>query len=190
MLATQNPIESEGTYPLPEAQVDRFMFKVVIDYPSANEEAAVVTRSLGPPADVEKVLSPEKLIEAQKASAEIVDRALIEDWVVDLLASATRTAEGGRSPDARALHRIRREPPRPDQPDPRRARARPRARARLRAPADVEALGFAMPSSIAATAPTRRSPKGLPGLTCSMRYSTAIAPPQSRSPAGPLQAVA
>ena len=47
VLATQNPIESEGTYPLPEAQVDRFMFKVVVDYPSENEEVAVVDRSLG-----------------------------------------------------------------------------------------------------------------------------------------------
>src|SRR5215208_5444019 len=70
-LATQNPIESEGTYPLPEAQVDRFMFKVVIDYPSASEEAKVVDRSLEPPAEVEQVLSPERLVESQKATAEI-----------------------------------------------------------------------------------------------------------------------
>src|SRR5437660_8131989 len=89
VLATQNPIESEGTYPLPEAQVDRFMFKVVIDYPSAGEEAAVVTRSLGPPADVEKVLSPAQLAEAQKATAEVfVDRAVNEYAVA--LCTATR----------------------------------------------------------------------------------------------------
>ena len=49
VLATQNPIESEGTYPLPEAQVDRFMFKLVVDYPTDREEAAVVARSLGGP---------------------------------------------------------------------------------------------------------------------------------------------
>src|ERR1051326_7176622 len=49
VLATQNPIESEGTYPLPEAQVDRFLMKVVVDYPSISEEAAVVGRSLGDP---------------------------------------------------------------------------------------------------------------------------------------------
>src|SRR2546425_11183053 len=79
VLATQNPIESEGTYPLPEAQVGRFMFKVVIDYPSAAEEATVVTRSLGPPAEVEKVLSAEQLAEAQRATAEVfVDRAVNE----------------------------------------------------------------------------------------------------------------
>jgi MoxR-like ATPase len=89
VLATQNPIESEGTYPLPEAQVDRFMFKTVIDYPSAGEEAAVVTRSLGPPAEVEKVLSPEQLAEAQKATAEVfVDRAVNEYAVA--LCTATR----------------------------------------------------------------------------------------------------
>jgi MoxR-like ATPase len=69
-LATQNPIESEGTYPLPEAQIDRFMFKVRVDYPSSSEESLVVDRSLEPPAEVEKVLSPEQLIESQHAAAE------------------------------------------------------------------------------------------------------------------------
>src|SRR5215213_416268 len=53
VLATQNPIESEGTYPLPEAQVDRFLFKVVVDYPDPGEEAAIVGRSLRPPEDVQ-----------------------------------------------------------------------------------------------------------------------------------------
>ena len=52
MLATQNPIESEGTYPLPEAQVDRFLFKLIVDYPSVGEEAAVVGRAIGEPAEV------------------------------------------------------------------------------------------------------------------------------------------
>src|ERR687893_781061 len=47
VMATQNPIESEGTYPLPEAQVDRFLFKLVVDYPSTGEEAAVVGRAIG-----------------------------------------------------------------------------------------------------------------------------------------------
>src|ERR671932_1957776 len=57
VLATQNPIESEGTYPLPEAQVDRFLFKVVVDYPTFGEEAAVVGRSLAEPADVRELLA-------------------------------------------------------------------------------------------------------------------------------------
>ena len=52
VLATQNPIESEGTYPLPEAQIDRFLFKVLVDYPTLGEEASIVGRSLRPPEDV------------------------------------------------------------------------------------------------------------------------------------------
>ena len=47
VMATQNPIESEGTYPLPEAQVDRFLFKLLVDYPTVGEEAAVVGRAIG-----------------------------------------------------------------------------------------------------------------------------------------------
>jgi MoxR-like ATPase len=90
VLATQNPIESEGTYPLPEAQVDRFMFKVRVDYPSESEEVAVVNRSLEPPPDVETVLSPERLVECQRAAAEIfVDRA-VSEYAVSLC-NATRT---------------------------------------------------------------------------------------------------
>ena len=50
VMATQNPIESEGTYPLPEAQVDRFLFKLIVDYPSVGEEAAVVGRAISPAA--------------------------------------------------------------------------------------------------------------------------------------------
>src|ERR1700737_741428 len=61
VMATQNPIESEGTYPLPEAQVDRFLMKVLVDYPSAGEEAAVVGRSLGEPAVGRECLSLEDL---------------------------------------------------------------------------------------------------------------------------------
>ena len=57
VMATQNPIESEGTYPLPEAQVDRFLMKILVDYPSRGEEAAVVGRSLGDPAEVRERLS-------------------------------------------------------------------------------------------------------------------------------------
>src|ERR687884_432452 len=61
VLATQNPIESEGTYPLPEAQVDRFLMKVLVDYPSFGEEAAVVGRQLTAPAEVRERLSLEDL---------------------------------------------------------------------------------------------------------------------------------
>src|ERR1700760_1494325 len=57
VMATQNPIESEGTYPLPEAQVDRFLMKIIVDYPSVGEEAAVVGRSLVPPVVVRECLA-------------------------------------------------------------------------------------------------------------------------------------
>src|SRR6478735_712926 len=67
VLATQNPIESEGTYPLPEAQLDRFLMKLVVDYPSQGEEAAVVGRSLLAPVDVRERLSLDDLASAAAA---------------------------------------------------------------------------------------------------------------------------
>ncbi|HEX4692282.1 MAG TPA: MoxR family ATPase [Solirubrobacteraceae bacterium] len=79
VLATQNPIESEGTYPLPEAQVDRFMFKLVVDYPHPRDEVAVVERSLDGGARARQVLSPETLADHQQAaSAVYVDRRVME----------------------------------------------------------------------------------------------------------------
>ena len=66
VLATQNPIESEGTYPLPEAQVDRFMFKLVVDYPTHRDEVAVVERSLEAGSRAREVLSPEQLSAASE----------------------------------------------------------------------------------------------------------------------------
>jgi MoxR-like ATPase len=89
VLATQNPIESEGTYPLPEAQVDRFMLKVLVDYPAHDEELTVVARSLEDPPELEQVLSLGDLQELQRQANEIyVDPALIS-WTVDV-ATATR----------------------------------------------------------------------------------------------------
>jgi MoxR-like ATPase len=89
VLATQNPIESEGTYPLPEAQVDRFMLKVLVDYPSHDEELTVVARSLDSAPELERVLSIEDLTALQRRVGEIyVDPALIS-WSVDV-ATATR----------------------------------------------------------------------------------------------------
>src|SRR5947209_16639690 len=75
VMATQNPIESEGTYPLPEAQVDRFLMKILVDYPSVGEEAAVVGRSLGDPAVVRELLTLEELRRhARAAETVLVDR--------------------------------------------------------------------------------------------------------------------
>jgi len=89
VMATQNPIESEGTYPLPEAQVDRFMLKVLVGYPSRDEELTVVQRSLVDPVDVRQVLEIESLRALQRAVLDIyVDPSLIAYAVS--LAEATR----------------------------------------------------------------------------------------------------
>ncbi|HZT92280.1 MAG TPA: MoxR family ATPase [Gaiellaceae bacterium] len=95
VLATQNPIESEGTYPLPEAQIDRFMLKVLVDYPAHDEELTVVARSLEPPPDLEQVLSLDELKELQAQAAQVyVDPALIS-WTVDVAAATRRPREHG-----------------------------------------------------------------------------------------------
>jgi MoxR-like ATPase len=93
VMATQNPIESEGTYPLPEAQVDRFLMKILVDYPSVGEEAAVVGRSLGVPAVVRERLSLDDLRRyAAAAETVLVDREAIGYAVA--LADATRHPAG------------------------------------------------------------------------------------------------
>ncbi|ADB53315.1 AAA family ATPase [Conexibacter woesei] len=92
VLATQNPIESEGTYPLPEAQVDRFLMKVMVDYPTMGEEAAVVDRSLGRVAEPRERLSIADLDRFSAAAERVlVDREVIQYAVT--LADATRRPE-------------------------------------------------------------------------------------------------
>jgi len=89
VMATQNPIESEGTYPLPEAQLDRFMFKVLVGYPSATEEFVVVERMIGAADKASPVLDPAKLLAFQLAAdAVYVDPQIIEFAVA--LSAATR----------------------------------------------------------------------------------------------------
>lgn len=89
VLATQNPIESEGTYPLPEAQVDRFMLKVVIGYPAHDEELTVVQRQLVAPPELREALALDDLRRLQRAVFEVyVDPALVS-YAVDI-ATATR----------------------------------------------------------------------------------------------------
>jgi MoxR-like ATPase len=89
VMATQNPIESEGTYPLPEAQVDRFMLKVLVSYPSATEEFVIVERMTGALETVREVLAPDDLLRFQEEAAAVyVDPVLIEYAV--RLVSATR----------------------------------------------------------------------------------------------------
>jgi len=95
VLATQNPIESEGTYPLPEAQVDRFMLKILVDYPAHDEELTVVARSLEDPPELAQVLSLEALQELQRQTHGVyVDPALIS-WTVAVATATRKPAEHG-----------------------------------------------------------------------------------------------
>ena len=89
VMATQNPIESEGTYPLPEAQLDRFMLKVLVDYPEEADELVVIDRALAAPVQVEETLSLEQLTDLQATvDAVYVDPALVR--YAQQLAAATR----------------------------------------------------------------------------------------------------
>jgi MoxR-like ATPase len=99
VLATQNPIETEGTYPLPEAQVDRFMLKVLVGYPSPTEEFVIVERMTGFVETVQKVLTSEQLLSLQQATARVyVDPALIE--------YAIRMVTATREPQAHGLKEV------------------------------------------------------------------------------------
>ena len=88
VLATQNPIEQEGTYPLPEAQVDRFMLKVVIDYPSRDEEQLIVRENI---AEVfpraEKILKPADILKARNIVKEVYMDEKIERYILDIVFS-------------------------------------------------------------------------------------------------------
>ena len=92
VMATQNPIESEGTYPLPEAQIDRFMMKVVVGYPTAAEEATVVERSLRPAPAVRAILDADSLAVLQAATPNIYVDPAITAYAVSIVA-ATRNPE-------------------------------------------------------------------------------------------------
>jgi MoxR-like ATPase len=89
VMATQNPIESEGTYPLPEAQVDRFMMKVLVSYPSSHEEHAIVDRALRPAEPIRSMLTTEDLIKMQQRVQQLYVDPSITDYAVRLVA-ATR----------------------------------------------------------------------------------------------------
>jgi MoxR-like ATPase len=92
VMATQNPIETEGTYPLPEAQVDRFMMKVVVDYPTDEEEYVIVERMIGPKVDVTAVATMDQIAELQRQCRQVyVDPSLLHYAV--RLVSATRHPE-------------------------------------------------------------------------------------------------
>jgi MoxR-like ATPase len=92
VLATQNPIESEGTYPLPEAQVDRFMLKVVVGYPAPEDELTVVDRSLAGLAEVRQILDLEELSELRDRARRVYVDPALSRYAVQI-ASATRDPE-------------------------------------------------------------------------------------------------
>jgi MoxR-like ATPase len=89
VMATQNPIESEGTYPLPEAQVDRFMMKVVVRYPTSPEEHAIVGRALEPPASTQAMLTPADLVRMQARVQDVYVDPAVVNYAVRLV-TATR----------------------------------------------------------------------------------------------------
>lgn len=91
VLATQNPIEQVGTYPLPEAQVDRFMLKVVVDYPSREEEREILRRSgTGEDVPIRAVASPAEILEARRGISRVYLDDSLGDYILDLVA-ATRS---------------------------------------------------------------------------------------------------
>jgi len=98
VMATQNPIESEGTYPLPEAQLDRFMMKVVVHYPNFGEEMTVVQRSLVEPHPVQEVLSADDLLAFQRSVSDVYVDRLVREYAV-ALTMATRDPLGYEMPD-------------------------------------------------------------------------------------------
>jgi MoxR-like ATPase len=101
VMATQNPIETEGTYPLPEAQVDRFMLKVLVGYPTEEEEFVIVSRVTGMMQAVARVATTEQLIELQKKARSLyVDPSLIQ--------FAVKVVSASRNPEPFGLGKLRR----------------------------------------------------------------------------------
>lgn len=103
VMATQNPVEQEGTYPLPEAQVDRFMLKTVIDYPKMDEEQLIIRSNLkGGFEKVNPVVSVKKILDAQKAVREVYMDEKIEKYILDIV-FATRYPERYKLADLKPL---------------------------------------------------------------------------------------
>ena len=103
VMATQNPIETEGTYPLPEAQVDRFMMKVLVDYPSDEEEFVIVDRALHPPAAIQAVATTDQLAALQaKCRTVYVDPSLVQ-YAVKLVSATRRPSDHGLPDMARFI---------------------------------------------------------------------------------------
>ena len=98
VLATQNPIEQEGTYPLPEAQVDRFMLKVIVEYPERDEEKTIIDRMTGDDlAEIEPVVSPEDILNARKTVRDIYVDDQVKNYILDLVMATRYPQDNGLS---------------------------------------------------------------------------------------------
>ena len=96
VLATQNPIEQEGTYPLPEAQVDRFMLKLRVGYPTRDEEKEIMRRmASGEPIPVDRVASPETILAARSRIADLYMDERIMDYIVDIVLATREPTKAG-----------------------------------------------------------------------------------------------
>ncbi len=96
VLATQNPVEQEGTYPLPEAQVDRFMLKVLVDYPSRDEERLIMDRMTGGSAKtITPVIDPAAILQARETVKEVYVDDKVKDYVLDLVIATREPEEKG-----------------------------------------------------------------------------------------------
>jgi MoxR-like ATPase len=103
VMATQNPVDLEGTYPLPEAQIDRFLVKLVVPYPTADEERAIVERDHEAPPDVRAVADAAAVAEMQRAAAEVHVDPLVSDYAIRLVRATRDLAAAGvaiERPDA------------------------------------------------------------------------------------------
>jgi MoxR-like ATPase len=86
VLATQNPLEQEGTYPLPEAQVDRFIMKVIVDYPKMNEEQLILRQNIqGNYPDIKQVVSVQEVLSARELTKQIYMDEKIEQYILDIV---------------------------------------------------------------------------------------------------------
>ena len=134
VLATQNPIENEGVYPLPEAQRDRFLFKIIVDYPGLEEEREIVYRMGAEPPVAQQVLDPDELVRLQGVASQVFVHHALVDYVVRLVVATRTPAEHGLADVAR-LGRLRRVPARLARDRERGAGAGAGPRPRLRAAA-------------------------------------------------------
>ena len=101
VLATQNPIEQEGTYPLPEAQVDRFMLKIVIDYPKLEEEKLIIRQNIGPQLQaVKPIMGTKEIIDAREVVRQVYLDEKIEQYIADIVFCT-------RYPEKYGLHEIK-----------------------------------------------------------------------------------